>query len=104
MGLKRFEAFVARDNNGDVYLWRRKPTKDEAKGEWVHTHRWAAWRYLTEDDLEVGLNPQWEDEEPIRVKLVFFEADTEQYAKFLIHNRQSKQDEIHTTRIPEEGD
>lgn len=83
----RWYGFVTRDKNGDIFLWRREPEKDEEAGEWKHPiAKYAAWRYLTEDDLEPGLNPQWEDEKPIFVRIQYF-AKTDPYKNFLKRNR-----------------
>lgn len=101
---KHFEGFVARDKSGDVYLWRREPRKDEEKGEWVHRSIWAALAFLTDDDLEQGLNPQWEDEKAIKVRLEYFETNEQPYLDFLENNRKAKQNGLHSARIPEPSD
>ena len=56
--------YVARNKNGEVFMYRKKPTK--------HTTMWrGSERFLIKDEmLPKSINPKWEDSEPIEVKLV----------------------------------
>lgn len=99
----RLHGYVTRDRNGDVFLWRKEPTKNEEKGEWVHPIPWAAWRYLSEDDLEDGVNPKWEDCCPIKVRIEYFETNIQIYQDFLTNNK-TRKNGIQATRLSEESD
>lgn len=58
--------WYARDKNGDVYLYPTKPYK--------HGNFWIAERmsfmYIPDNKLPEGINPQWEDEEPVELKVI----------------------------------
>lgn len=55
------KAYIARDATGQVYLYKLEPNKGII--EW--TSKW----YIPITDLPEGINPQWEDDEPIKVNL-----------------------------------
>ena len=57
--------YVAKDAKGNISLFTAKPTKDEKMQIWIG----GICRKLTEQDLTEGLNPQWEDSEPIEIEL-----------------------------------
>lgn len=55
-------AYIARDSNNMVYLYKSKPEKGLI--DWL-----AKDNFFPIDDLPEGINPRWEDNEPIKVKL-----------------------------------
>lgn len=59
------KVYATRDRDGTLSLFKEKPKKGERE--------WLVWRIcfiiLDEGDLPEGVNPQWEDEEPIEVEL-----------------------------------
>ena len=55
------KAWIARDANGNVYLYKRKPRKGIIQ--------WGSETHFPITELPEGINPQWEDEEPIEVEL-----------------------------------
>ena len=59
------KAYIARDKSGDIYMSTEKPRK--AQGVWSA----SLWRaiHIYNSDLPEGINPQWEDDEPIEVEL-----------------------------------
>lgn len=59
------KAYIARDKCGDTYIYAEKPKK--AQSVWTS----SLWRaiHIYNSDLPKGINPQWEDDEPIEVEL-----------------------------------
>ena len=57
-------AYIARDSNNMVYLYKSKPEKGSL--EWSATDN-----FLPINDLPKNINPQWEDDEPIKVRIKF---------------------------------
>ena len=55
-------AYIARDSNGIVYLYKSKPEKGLV--DWLAKDNFFPITELPED-----INPRWEDNEPIKVKL-----------------------------------
>lgn len=60
--------YVARDEDGRVYLYRKKPKKDNSDKCW-HSPGDFILR-LEDKHLPKSINPNWSDLEPIKVKLV----------------------------------
>ena len=60
MVLKR--AWIARDEDGKAFLYSDKPSKGYYK--WYNSGY-----YFPVTELPEGVDPQWEDEEPIEVEL-----------------------------------
>lgn len=63
--------WIARDKNGDLSLYDKKPIKQ--RFYWTVNVDDCDGNYLGNIDdslLPDGSNPQWEDEEPIKVKLI----------------------------------
>ena len=59
-------AWIARDRDKKIFAYNHKPVK--IRGAWVC--RWGVYIFpIAEKDLPEGINPQWEDEEPIKVEL-----------------------------------
>lgn len=56
------KAYIARDSNNMVYLYNSKPEKGSV--EWYATDN-----FFPITELPEGINPQWEDDEPIKVNL-----------------------------------
>jgi hypothetical protein len=58
------KAWVAKDKDGMTFLYSKKPKKgDEDWNSSVYT-------YYPINELPEGVNPQWEDKEPIEVELI----------------------------------
>lgn len=59
------KAYIARDKDGSAYCYIGKPYKGQ--DVWYS----IIWRgfHIRESDLPEGINPQWEDDEPIEVEL-----------------------------------
>lgn len=57
-------AYIARDSNNMVCLYTTKPEKGPY--EWFSTDN-----FLPITDLLKNINPRWEDNEPIKVKVKF---------------------------------
>lgn len=60
--------YVARDEDGRLYLYRKKPRKDNLYKSW-HSPGDFILR-LEDKHLPKSINPNWSDPEPIKVKLV----------------------------------
>lgn len=56
--------YVARDKDGSVFLYASKPKKTDEI--WCG----ASWLPISDCVLPKSIDPQWEDSEPIKVKLV----------------------------------
>ena len=59
------KAYIAKDKNGDIFLYMATPKKWE--NYWFSAS--SSLMRLYEEYLPEGVNPQWEDEEPIEVEL-----------------------------------
>jgi hypothetical protein len=57
--------YVARDENGGVYLYKKVPQRGSTV--WVGGEKCMA---ISSHSLPKSINPKWEDPEPIEVKLV----------------------------------
>ena len=53
--------WIARDKNGKVFIYKDKPQKA--------VDLWIGLAFFRITDLLEDINPQWEDDEPIRVDL-----------------------------------
>ena len=60
-------AWVARDKSGSVYLFNEKPEKVWWNNTWNDEH--DKWFEIKDSDLPEGIDPKWEDDEPIEVEL-----------------------------------
>lgn len=58
---------IARDKNGDLYLYFGKPTKVKECGSWI-SHESGIYAFLVEDTEELS-QIKWEDEAPTEVEL-----------------------------------
>lgn len=59
------ELWITRDKNGKIFAYSHKPIK--IRSEWVC--QWGVYFLpIEERDLPEGVNPQWEDKEPIKVE------------------------------------
>lgn len=53
--------WIARDYNGDLYLFNTKPKKYETRGQWLSSDG----AFFVEDIArELNIQVNWEDEEP----------------------------------------
>lgn len=53
--------WIARDDNGDLYLFNTKPKKDEVRGQWLSPDG----AFFVEDIAKkLNIHINWEDEEP----------------------------------------
>lgn len=59
--------YVAKDEDGEVYLYDTKPYKDERCGMWSTDGHFTK---IDANELPKSINPSWDDTEPIEVKLV----------------------------------
>lgn len=59
------KAYIARDKSGDIYMSTEKPRK----GQEVWSALIFKAIHIYNSDLPEGINPQWEDDEPIEVEL-----------------------------------
>lgn len=58
-------SWVAKDKNGEIFIYANKPIK-RMHGFWSSSGFSLS---ITESELGEGVNPKWEDDEPIEVKL-----------------------------------
>lgn len=58
--------YIARDKNGKIFAYKNKPENKE--GIWLCL-RGMYYIPIEETDLPEGVNPQWKDDEPIKVNL-----------------------------------
>ena len=56
---------VAKDENGEIFIYANKPIK-RCGDVWSSSGFCLP---ITESELGEGINPKWEDDEPIEVKL-----------------------------------
>lgn len=59
------KAYIARDKDGSTYCYIGKPHKRQSV--WSSSI-WSG-VFLRDSDLPKGINPQWNDDEPIEVEL-----------------------------------
>lgn len=57
------EAWIAKDKDGMIFLYSTKPKKGHE--DWNS----SIYNYYPINKLPEGVNPQWEDKEPIKVEL-----------------------------------
>ena len=62
--MEEIEAFVARDKDGEISMYEKKPFKDERAEQWTCGGQWAL---LCDNWLP---EVKWSDEEPTKVKIV----------------------------------
>lgn len=58
------KTWIAKDEDGNIFLYSEKPQK--GRDVWFPN---GCLLPTKEKDLPEGVNPQWEDEEPIEVEL-----------------------------------
>lgn len=58
------KGWIARDSDGNLFIYDEKPEKGGCS--WWYSSNWMPFR---EEDLPQGVNPSWEDEEPIEVEI-----------------------------------
>lgn len=72
MSKRKKTAWLARDKSGDLCLyWGKKPYKDEVTNAWQNGTNYI--ESVSEDslyNLSAGIDPQWEDIEPVEVELI----------------------------------
>lgn len=67
--------YVARDENGYVFLYNNKPVKSKEDGVWVIDGKMSAGNLLLRLDGALSMSehghimPHWEDDEPMEVAL-----------------------------------
>ena len=59
------EMWIARDKNGELIIYKKKPLKDEIVEQWRTSGGWL--RFLPKEKFP---EVKWEDEEPTKVKLI----------------------------------
>lgn len=59
--------YVARDEDGEAFLYSDKPEKNECEGFWYSDGLITS---IGDSELPKSIDPQWSDPEPIKVKLV----------------------------------
>ena len=60
--------YVVKDMDGEVLLFTNKPRKNNIRGWWESTS-FKASASLDEKALPSGINPSWDDEIPIKVRI-----------------------------------
>lgn len=63
-------AWICRDKDGSLLMYADKPTKED--DEWFEP--FGQYWVLLESELPEGVNPQWEDDEPIPVEIIINES------------------------------
>ena len=58
--------YIARDKDNGLYLYNHKPFKSNLFGRKCWDSDFDLFK-IQETDLPDGINPQWEDEEPVKV-------------------------------------
>lgn len=61
------EAWIARDEDGKIFIYQDKPIKGSCY--WWKSRITGRYFPILESDLSEDINPKWEDDEPIEVKL-----------------------------------
>lgn len=59
------KAYIARDKDGGLYLYKGRPNRHQSV--WSSS-LWGG-MHISNSDLPEGINPQREDDEPIKVEL-----------------------------------
>lgn len=59
------DAWIARDSDGNLFIYNEKPEKGSYCCWWCRSN----FLPIKEEDLPQGVNPSWEDEEPIEVEI-----------------------------------
>lgn len=60
--------WVVKHKDGEVEIFQNKPFKVPAGGFWAdNSNYWSI--YVPEGFLPIGVDPQWEDEEPMEIEL-----------------------------------
>lgn len=59
------KAYVVRTASDSIQIHFQKPSKSEFFGSWESED----YIQITSNDLPKGINPSWEDEEPIEIEL-----------------------------------
>lgn len=59
--------FLCRNKEGIALLYNYKPEKDIEHGDWFEESE--EYFVLLDRELPEGINPQWEDDEPIEVEI-----------------------------------
>ena len=63
--------YIARDSNGYIYFYTKKPSKREDLGVWlIEDECDSRATLLINVVLPKSINPSWDDPEPMEVKLV----------------------------------
>lgn len=60
------EAWIARDKDNSLYLYNHEPFKSDLYGYKCWDSAYDFFK-ISETDLPEGINPQWEDDEPVKV-------------------------------------
>ena len=88
------KAWIARDWSGVVYLYPLKPQKEQLRWESVA----QAYQFVDDRLLPPDINPQWEDEEPIKVNVNITKASDDvvtipkdRYEQLLQYEQERKQ-------------
>lgn len=88
------KAWIARDWSGVVYLYPLKPQRGQFRWESVA----QAYQFIDDRLLPPGINPQWEDEEPIKVNINITKASDDvatipkdRYEQLLQYEQEYKQ-------------
>lgn len=88
------KAWIARDWCGVVYLYPLKPQKGQLRWESVA----QAYQFVDDRLLPPDINPQWEDEEPIKVNVNITNAPDDEvtiskdrYEQLLQYEQERKQ-------------
>ena len=58
------KVYIAKDEDGKIYLYSGKPQR--GRDAWLP---YGCVLPIKEKDLPEGVNPQWEDDEPIEIEL-----------------------------------
>ena len=64
------KAWIACDNDNSLYLYKGKPYKTDIYGHKCWYSPYDDFFEILETDLPEGINPQWEDAEPIEVEII----------------------------------
>ena len=67
------KAYIARDKDGSIWGFREKPFKNDCDGEWLAV---GGSIQLAQKELPEGINPQWEDENPIELELTITKVNS----------------------------
>lgn len=88
------KGYVARDWSGVVYLYPLKPQKEQLRWECIA----QAYQFIDDRLLPPDINPQWGDEEPIKVNVNITKASDDvvtiskdRYEQLLQYEQEYKQ-------------